>query len=613
MSNSVGAWISLVVLLLVLTPVAAQQSIGSVDGTVRGETGAPVGGAGIRITDAQGQSHQTVADGQGHFHTDNISPGLAKVRINTDCCTTQLYDINVPDGDATVRLDVVVWPQTRKPDSPSSLLWGRTYDGRTGGPLAWVRVVAGSGSDYHETASRADGRYFLELPAGELTALASRVDLRDTRFNVTLTGDQPVDIPVFSGSATVRLRAVPEGTITLTRTAPCTHETCLPQPEESEDGRFTYGETYGSTGFTMFNTGSYSGGKLQPGMYELAAEGGGTPLRHVLEILPGQTWELEARLDQVEDDRFKVTGTVLDEDTGRPLGGIWVDVRNEPRGQSSNGLQTDDQGHFTFLVSPGAVRMSLQPYDNSTRNLYGRTYYADHQTLALRTSADYTIRLSQTQTWPLGESTLQGWIVDSSTGVAGATVQVRNEDTYEWGQAATDSDGSYRFTVRPGRYTLAALAKGHAWSMASADAAGPTTWLNMTLVDPDCCGSRTQGGWYGRTVTPTYYVPGITPVSPTPSPTTSTGPSSASPTPPPLGATNQSTNAASPIESTGAAHYAGAPGGLGAYRILAHTGSATPPATGPQDIPGSPIPSSAGLYLLAGLASLVVVLRRRHG
>lgn len=58
---------------------------------------------------------------------------------------------------------------------------------------------------------------------------------------------------------------------------------------------------------------------------------------------------------------------------------------------------------------------------------------------------------------------LVGYVVDPETdgAIPGAWVNVRNEDTGEWGNAQTDEDGSYRLMVRPGHLVLDASAEGH--------------------------------------------------------------------------------------------------------------------------------------------------------
>ncbi|HLE96887.1 MAG TPA: carboxypeptidase regulatory-like domain-containing protein, partial [Candidatus Thermoplasmatota archaeon] len=58
---------------------------------------------------------------------------------------------------------------------------------------------------------------------------------------------------------------------------------------------------------------------------------------------------------------------------------------------------------------------------------------------------------------------LVGYVVDSAAqqGIPNAWVNVRNEDTGEWGSAQTDEDGSFKILVRPGHFVLDANADGY--------------------------------------------------------------------------------------------------------------------------------------------------------
>ncbi len=540
----------------------------------------------------------------GEFSFSGISAGPAQLRVETECCTSQIHDVQIPVGDTPAKIDVNVWKQNVMPGEPTRILWGQTYDARTGTPLPWVRVGAAADSTYFETASREDGTYFLELPQGTIPIVASRVDTLETRFEIGANGDERVVIPVYLGQANVKVKLTAPGSADAVRLSDCDAAACSVPPSTSPDERFGFSEIMGASHFGVAAGFSYSAAKVLPGVYELTASGDARTARNTLEILPGQTWELEARLQPERDDRVVLSGTVLDETTRQPLEGILVDIRNEPRGQHTNGLQTDAHGRFSTMVAPGAVRLTIQPYDNTTRARYGYTYDPVHQTFALPVARDLTVLVPRTHTWEgTSPSSVLGWIVDSSTnsGIAGATIQIRNEGTYEWGDAVAGADGSFRFTVQPGRYTLAATGPGRTWSLTSFDVANETTWQNLTLIDPACCGDQDQGGWYGTLIQPSYYIPGRSPTTATPSPTTSTAPSKTSPTVSPLPKTESSRASQTPIRGSGVAMYAGAAGGLGPYHPAdANYNGSTQDADDPAE--SNPVPAPVAALIAVSLA-----------
>lgn len=598
------------------TAASRDQLDGTLTGTITDEHGTSVANARILATDSSGVQAETQTDADGRYEL-HVPNGTVWLEIQAACCTRQIREVKVATGKLT-SLDVAIWPQTYTPDGPARLVYGRTFDPRTNGGQPWVRVGLRVGADYYETASRENGIYFLEVPEASLNGLASRVDLRETRFNVTLDSDTRLDIPVHWGSATFAVRVVPSGSASALRVGPCPKPECSAGPVTSEDGRFAFGEVDGSNRFALESGFSYARGKIVSGMYELRAtgDGGSATAKATLEVLPGQSWDLEARPRPASDDRLRLAGTVRDATSGEPLEGVWVDVRNEPRGQSSPTMQTDANGRFEALVSPGAVTVLVQPYDNATRARYGRTYYPAHETLALAQAQDLDVLVPRTRLWPQASPvTLVGWVVDSSTtrGVAGATLHLRNEATYEWGQATADSDGSYRFTVQSGRYTLAAIGKDRPWSLTSFDAVEEATWQNLTLIDPACCGVQETGGWYGHLVQPSYYVPGVTPVSPTPSPTPTNepAPSSASPTLPPLSQAQGPASQGSPITGHGMAIIAGSAGGLGPYQSIGNVVAPDPKQPEGNGV-GRPVPAAEAYLGIVSAAAIVVASRRER-
>lgn len=595
---------ALVVLLLSASiPLTLAQAESSIEGSVNDEAGRPLAGA-IITAPWSGGSANTTTRSDGTFHLAGVQATYSEVHVQHSCCTRQIRPVSMEPGE-TARLDVELWPQAGKPSGPSVLLRGYVTNNHVGGGIPWVVVGAGDGVDYYQTASREDGAYFLEVPKGNIQGLASRRGVAGTTFTIRVEADTKLDIPTYLGAAWVQIHVVGGGGASGRQVEPCNDPVCGPIPEKSQDGMFEY--TDGGGGTTISHSGGFamSGQRVAPGLYDLVAYGeGGAQARGQVRIMPGETWTLEVRPSEAKDDRVTLGGQVVDASTGAPLSGIAVDVRNEGRSDYAHGLRSDAQGRFTTPISPGGVTVRATPYDNDTRRLNGRVYYPDHGSLLLEGNRDdLVLRLPTRHAWDPAPVRVQGWIIDAQTktGLAGANVLLRNEETYDWGEAVTDADGSYRFDVNASRYSIAAMYGERGWSLLALDAPGGVAWANLSLVDPTCCYS--EGGWYGARTEPDYYIPGVS-ASGTPSSAPPTTSASSAPTLRPLTSAGSSTaSAAPPLQGKGFAGYAGQPGGLGRYLP-----AETPPGPGPSDPSEDAVTPLPG----AGLVLAVLIIAARY-
>jgi len=93
----------LMVALLVLSPAMAQQTLGSINGTVLDGTGAAVPGSTVTVTDAEiGVTRTTTASSNGYFQVFNLPIGIYKVSATHDGFdTTALIGISVKEAQAT--------------------------------------------------------------------------------------------------------------------------------------------------------------------------------------------------------------------------------------------------------------------------------------------------------------------------------------------------------------------------------------------------------------------------------------------------------------------------------------------------------------------------------
>lgn len=621
-SHSTTAGVAILLTLMgglaLAMPVGIAQSNGSFHGFVAGEDGTPVAAAAIRVEDALGAASTTSTDASGYFEVKGLSSGRAQVQVAHPCCTRQARTAPIESGPHPSWLNVTLWPQTEKAQGASSLLWGRTVEPNGGASVPWVRVLVSAGGFQAETASRADGSYFIEAPQAEARVMAQRVGLRTTEFQTNLSSDVRLDIPVHWGDATLQIHvnwSGPSG-ISAHLTAPCNPGDCGPTPDGFSTGIFRFGALSGIQGLD-YARGPLGQARVQPGEWDLVANAGGAaPARTTLDVQPGQYWELEARLSAQR--LVTVGGVVRDAATRQPLQDVHVDVRNEPRSESTF-LRTDATGRFSVQVPSGIVRIGLQPYANSTRALYGATYYPTYWVGEVTSNrTDLEFGLARTHAWPAGNVTIQGWVVDAATsrGVADARLGLRNEDTYEWGEAQTGPDGSYRFDADQGRYTLAVRGDSMAWTLESLDAPAGTVWQNLTVWNQDCC---LHHGWFGRLTEPDYYVPARPGSSPTPSPAapTQSPNASAQPVYQPVRTFGVKGLEANPAMGSGEAAYQGFAGGLGLYRPAAVPPSLRGAAegdTGETDT-SHPAPGAPPVVAVAGIgvvAALVALGRRRQ-
>lgn len=544
-------------------PAAAQDGAAAVEGVVTREGGGPLVGASIELWDASGVTASGTTDAEGRFHVDAPAAGAYWLHASDACCTRQIHNVTIGSEGTTVQ-DVVLWPQTTQPAGASVLLWGRMADPHTGDPTPWVGLSAGltDGSFSAQTASRADGSYFLELPAGSVHGMASRIATASTSFELHLAADTYLDIPVYLDGARLDLHVVSgseqsgaDGRLL----EACGEPACAPIPAESEDGTFAFTPHGGGSRASIAQGFEYTRTRATPGLWEFTADAPGhAPAAARLTIQPGDVWKLEARLVEGEAERFRVSGQVVAD--GTAIEGVPIDARNEAVGESPSVPPTDEAGEYSFMIRPGLLRIEARPHPNVTEPAYGSSFYPASRTLWVdgdRGDVDFT--LVAKRAWPDATVELVGWVVDgdAETGVADAKVIVRNEDSLAWGEARTDADGAFRFDVPAGYYRMAALVHDGTWVLQSVAAEAGRAWVNLTYRAPP---APTGDGWYGALVQD-FYVPGSQPTAtPTPSPSPEPEPEWR-----PLTSEPSSPTAEQAFAVEGSASYAGQAGGLGPY------------------------------------------------
>ncbi|HTX76036.1 MAG TPA: carboxypeptidase-like regulatory domain-containing protein, partial [Terracidiphilus sp.] len=88
--------------LVCLLPVAAQQTLGSINGTVLDQSGAAIAGASVTVTDSSiGVTRETTSQGTGFFQIFNLPVGTYTVKVSHDGFETTTVDgIHVLEAQA---------------------------------------------------------------------------------------------------------------------------------------------------------------------------------------------------------------------------------------------------------------------------------------------------------------------------------------------------------------------------------------------------------------------------------------------------------------------------------------------------------------------------------
>jgi hypothetical protein len=261
-------------------------------------------------------------------------------------------------------------------------------------------------------------------------------------------------------------------------------------------------------------------------------------------------------------------------------------------------ITVKDDGTFEGLVTPGygvltvyadwwascAMSDASGAPSGSSFTDCGPEYYsfATSRVLDGDATTTFDVRL---RSRPAPDAEVSGYIVDAESGKAipGAMVSFSNQDTYGYGTATTDQDGSYRILLRSGYHSVTVWAEGHlSWQGVLDVRSGETPF------DVEVQPGQEANGYYGP-----YYGGGVAYAHAEDSSAKSS-----------VGAPMaQSDGLASQQSSGNDEQYHDLGGGLGPYDPAARTDELDPASDG-----------SPGLGLLAMVAAIgaVFLLRRRR-
>ncbi len=144
-----------------------------------------------------------------------------------------------------------------------------------------------------------------------------------------------------------------------------------------------------------------------------------------------------------------------------------------PYYQQECSIRIDSDGRFEDMVTPGYATLNVHHNhwmtcsettnaDGSYVRSCGRQYHSHVQTLSLEADATTTLDITL-KARPAPDAIISGYVVDSESGKAIPRVHVSfsNEETYGWGSATTDGDGSYKVKLHGGLQRIHVWAEGY--------------------------------------------------------------------------------------------------------------------------------------------------------
>lgn len=258
-----------------------------------------------------------------------------------------------------------------------------------------------------------------------------------------------------------------------------------------EQGRFTIGAYAGENGLRAGKEG-YAGASVT-----VRAVSGQTVTNDlVLQAFPAKTARIEGRIVddatgkavryasiQLYSPEFGVSDCSVREADGGGSSGSGGSIEPMPAEGEGKSVAPDsswsgcsitvrDDGTFEGLVTPGYAILTVYndwysscsefPADGGMPRGCDPEYSS--WTRSLRLAANGTTEVDvRLRARPGPDAEVSGYVLDEETGAAvpGARITFSNQDSWGWGSAVTDEDGSYRILLRSGYHSVSIDADGH--------------------------------------------------------------------------------------------------------------------------------------------------------
>lgn len=180
-----------------------------------------------------------------------------------------------------------------------------------------------------------------------------------------------------------------------------------------------------------------------------------------------------------------------------------MDSISRPYYQQGCDITVHSDGSFSGDVYPGYATINVwydhwrtcsesSSSDGSFTRTCGQQYLGFVQTTTLPADATTTVNMKmQPRAGP--DAKVDGWILDAATGkpIPGAHVSFNNQDSYGWGEATTDKDGSFAVRIHSGYLHVYVWADGYLpWQGTVTVAEGGSQRIKIELTE----GQQSYGG-----------------------------------------------------------------------------------------------------------------------
>jgi protocatechuate 3,4-dioxygenase beta subunit len=430
---------------------------GSVGGTVLAG-GRPVAGAQVALSAAGdsgfrsgagmlgGGEQSTLSDDGGRFRFERLNPGRYTLGATLREQTSAPAEA-VVTGDEAQEVQLIL--------SEGALVRG-VVTGLPENLLAGVTVSA-QGQDFWATTRTATGGTFelAGVPEGVITLRASAGDFmsgsRSASTVVTISPGQAEAAAEIAFEQGFRV----EGRVT--RGGRPVAEAWVSAYPESGSLRSANGRAD--------EAGNYALEGLEAGRYNITANTQeGMPIRRTVDISGDTTVDLEA-------PTARLGGTVVEAESGRPLGDVQVRVEDEGGGMRFvNAITTDSSGRFAFEdIEPRSYRVSFQKpaYQVETREL--------------QAAEESDVRVEMRRGEGIALEARDGIFATPLRGLFVRAIDGGGQDAFA-GSVSLDSEGRGEVpSLKPGVYEVRAESSGYApTSVPGVAVPSPTVTLVLT-------------------------------------------------------------------------------------------------------------------------------------
>lgn len=378
----------------------------------------------------------------------------------------------------------------------------------TGEPLAgatvdaWTNGADGRSYSSDNTRSAADGSFTLHLNAGkgyvsvyyeewrQSGGQEILVDGEQSGLKITLQTPPPKDATVSGVVTDLAGNPIEGANVNIWRTWSDYPATRPAEPEATTteassgsagsatpaDARIAPYPYYDDSAYATTDADGRFSFKVYAGGHQVTASAPGYAQSIVkVEAISGEDASVTLKLEKVPAADAVLVGKVVDAETGLPIQGAWVYVNNLEWSRYAQ-AQTGADGTFRLKTLPGWSQVSVSYYGYYPEPMPLAEGEAKTSLIAPRIETQYysyvaNVRLVSGETThsvdlepkAKPDLVLIGYVIDidAQTGIPGATVNVWNQDTGDWGSATTDETGSYKILVRAGHYQVTAWANGY--------------------------------------------------------------------------------------------------------------------------------------------------------